>query len=39
MWARKTEIATGDCIKSDLERAGEEWGNDRWEIADRDSSK
>ena len=23
--ARETEIAMGDCIKSDLERVGEEW--------------
>ena len=27
MEARKTETATGDCIKSDIERVGEEWGN------------
>ncbi len=26
MEKRKTEIAMGDCIKSDLERVGEEWG-------------
>ena len=26
MEARKTEIAMGDGIKSDLERVGEEWG-------------
>ena len=25
MEARKTEIAMGDCNKSDLERVGEEW--------------
>ena len=25
MEARKTEIAMGDCIESDLERVGEEW--------------
>ena len=25
MEARKTEIAMGDCIKSDYERVGEEW--------------
>ena len=27
MEVRKTEIAMGDCIKSDLERGGEEWEN------------
>ena len=26
MEAMKTEIAMGDCIKSDLQRVGEEWG-------------
>ena len=25
MEARRTEIAMGDCIESDLERVGEEW--------------
>ena len=23
--ARKTEVATGDCVKSDLTRVGDEW--------------
>ena len=27
--ARKTKIAIGDCIKSNIERVGEEWKNDR----------
>ena len=42
MEVRKTKIAKGDCIKSDLERVGEEWGNYRqkeWETPDRESSK
>ena len=25
MEARKTEIAMGDCVKSDIKRVGEEW--------------
>ena len=29
MESRKTEIAMGDCIKTDIERVGEEWKNDR----------
>ena len=29
METKKTEIAMGDCIKSDLEKVGEEWKNDR----------
>ena len=29
MEARKSEIAMGDCIKSDTERVGEEWKKDR----------
>ena len=28
MEARKTEIAMGDCVKSDLESVGEEWKKD-----------
>ena len=42
MNARKTEIAMEDCIKSDLERVGEEWKNDRQnelETADSERSK
>ena len=40
---KKTNIAMGNCIKSDLERmVGEEWKNDRYkelETADRERSK
>ena len=34
MDARKTEIAMRDYIKSDVERVGEEWKNDRrnWKL-------
>ena len=41
METRKTEIAMRNCIKSDLERVGEEWKNDRekeLETADRERS-
>ena len=36
MEARKSEIAMGDCVKSDLERVGEEWkkyiGRRNWRL-------
>ena len=39
MEARKTEITMGDCVKSDIERVGEEWKNIHKRTAVRDRSK
>ena len=39
---KKTELAIGDCIKSDLDRVGEEWEKDRCkesEAADRERKR